>query len=209
MKKSQSNYKIQKYSWLKVLFFTVCLIAGSAWEVLAETTESYPDPIVVLNDTISNGGKKTYAINVPDTGTVSDINVYIKFTIDGTFPVGSIQEVGLRIQDPGTGTWVNLKGTDGGIGERFTVTYDDEAASNLPSFTPNNGSISGTYRPSEALSAFDGVAVNGNWTLEVEDNICSGCSTNIGPTVNEWQIIITYDPSAPVIISPNMLLLSD
>jgi hypothetical protein len=57
--------------------------------------------------------------------------------------------------------------TDSGpyVGE-VTVTFDDEAGSDVQNTVP----VSGTFKPVEALSAFDGQNPLGTWTLTVGDS---------------------------------------
>ena len=77
-------------------------------------------------------------------------------------------ELGYDLRSP-TGTTVSLIGfatyTASGFGGRVSVTLDDTAASAL-SGVPT----SGTFRPSQPLSGFDGELANGTWTLVAKDS---------------------------------------
>jgi VCBS repeat-containing protein len=77
-------------------------------------------------------------------------------------------ELGYDLRSPG-GTTVSLIGfaayAASGFGGRVSVTLDDTAASAL-SGVPT----SGTFRPSQALSSFDGELASGTWTLVAKDS---------------------------------------
>ena len=45
------------------------------------------------------------------------------------------------------------------------ATFDDAAAA----LAPTSGDVVGTYLPVNALSAFDGVQLAGDWTLSLQD----------------------------------------
>jgi hypothetical protein len=64
-------------------------------------------------------------------------------------------------------------GTFGSAGDDFANLIFDDAAitpiESLPSSGPSGAPYSGTFRPNEPLSAFDGHATTGTWTLTVTD----------------------------------------
>ena len=76
------------------------------------------------------------------------------------------------------GTVVELSTDNGGFGDNYTNTeFDDDAATSIV-----NGSapFTGTYRPESPLSAVDGEAAGGTWTLKAIDDeyLLSGSITD-------------------------------
>ena len=60
-----------------------------------------------------------------------------------------------------------LVNSRGGSGDNFTNTvFDDEAATAIGA---GAAPFTGSFRPEEPLSAFDGKPVNGTWTLRIAD----------------------------------------
>ena len=58
---------------------------------------------------------------------------------------------------------MRLSNRNGGSGDNFTNTvFDDEAATAI---SPASRPFTGSFRPFQPLSAFDGQAIAGTWTL--------------------------------------------
>jgi hypothetical protein len=110
-------------------------------------------------------------------GQVTDVNLTVDFSKCDWPPIGPAgtsciglgegfaNEVGIYLVSP-TGQKIVLvsPGTYAEEGSgRITVTFDDAAASTVgPRF------VSGTFRPLEALSAFNGIDMFGTWMLQLE-----------------------------------------
>src|SRR6185369_14237338 len=78
------------------------------------------------------------------------------------------------------GRSVKLVGGKGGNGDNFTNTvFDDNAASTIR--PTDSAPFTGTFRPAEPLSTFDGEPIAGTWTLKVTD----GSPGEFG-TLDEW-----------------------
>ena len=78
------------------------------------------------------------------------------------------------------GTTVRLANHVGGSGDNFTNTvFDDEAATAIGSGTPP---FTGSFRPFQPLSAFDGQVIAGTWKLKVVDM----APTDAG-TLSSWN----------------------
>ncbi len=93
--------------------------------------------------------------------TVSDLDVTIG-QITHTF----VGDLTIDITSP-EGTTVRLANRNGGSGDNFTDTvFDDEAATAI---TAGAAPFTGSFRPFQPLSAFDGQRILGNWTLKVTD----------------------------------------
>jgi subtilisin-like proprotein convertase family protein/subtilisin family serine protease len=118
-------------------------------------------------------------------GNVADMNVRVNMTHtwDG--------DVRLVLISP-SGTRVPLVTNRGGSGDNFVNTvFDDEAATSV---TTGTAPFTGSFRPESPLSAVDGQAANGTWTLEMQD-------TASGDTglLTEFALIILHgnpEPSA-------------
>jgi subtilisin family serine protease/subtilisin-like proprotein convertase family protein len=144
-------------------------------------TNSTPMPIRDFTLTAS-------AITIAQDLTVTDLNVRlnISHTFDGDL---SIYLVGPD------GTRVNLVTNRGGSGNHFTNTVlDDEATRLVRNGTPP---FTGSYRPEQPLSAFDGKNARGTWTLFVND----GFAADIG-TLNSWSLVVTGAAGAAAAASP-------
>jgi len=111
------------------------------------------------------------------TGTITDINVTldISHTYNWDLTVNLISP---------TGTKIELFSNIGSSGDNFTgTTLDDEAGTDI---ADGSAPFSGTFRPFDSLSLFDGQDANGTWTLEVIDE----WATDTG-TLNSWSLEIT------------------
>jgi subtilisin-like proprotein convertase family protein len=108
-------------------------------------------------------------INVTDVGTVADINV--KLRLNHTFDADLV----MRLIGP-DGTSVALANNRGGAGQNFGTGAND--CSGVPTVFDDSASLAigvgaapfaGSFRPDSPLSAFNGKALNGVWTLRVSD----------------------------------------
>jgi hypothetical protein len=116
-------------------------------------------------------------LTIGSHGTVTDVNLTVDFSkcddpaigpngtecigIGDAFP----DEIGIYLTSP-TGQKITLvaPGTYQGGSGRVTVTFDDEAGSVVGPVLQ-----SGSFRPVDALSAFDGLDMFGTWLLQLED----------------------------------------
>jgi subtilisin-like proprotein convertase family protein len=79
------------------------------------------------------------------------------------------------------GTRITLFDSVGGTGDDFDNTvFDDEADVGIGDGT---APFTGSFRPQEALGAFDGESPNGAWRLEITDSFGTGENT-----LNNWSI---------------------
>ncbi|NOR58664.1 MAG: hypothetical protein GQ474_09095, partial [Sulfurimonas sp.] len=82
------------------------------------------------------------------------------------------------------GDHVKLTTDNGGSGDNFTnTTFDDEAGTSITSGT---APFTGTFRPEGDLSDFDGMDMEGTWTLVIRDD----ASWDIG-TLDSWSLDFT------------------
>ena len=110
--------------------------------------------------------------------TITDLNGLITnltHTWDG--------DLFIELQSP-VGTTVTLSNRNGGSGDNFINTvFDDEAATAIGS---SSAPFTGSFRPDQLLSAFDGQDAFGVWTLRVADR----AARDVG-SINRWGIDIT------------------
>lgn len=115
-------------------------------------------------------------ITVSGTGIVGDVNVLINATQTWA---GDFQ---FRLLGP-NGTIVNLITNRGGSGDNFVnTTLDDQAAVAISAGT---APFTGSFRPEQPLSAFNGISGDGVWTLQVRDT--AGGDTGV---LQNWSVII-------------------
>ncbi len=113
------------------------------------------------------------SITVPTTGVVSDVNVTVGVTHTW------LGDLRIELKNP-NGTQLVLFDRSCGPNDHMNVTFDDAGAA-LVCATPTTG----TYMPSNLLSAFNGEVSNGTWTIGINDNV--GGDTG---TLNSWSIEI-------------------
>lgn len=114
------------------------------------------------------------SLNVPITGTISDVNV----TLAGTHTYFWDLIVALSHPD---GTQVALLNRNcNQISTGFNVLFNDASPAIVCA-----ANLNGTFRPSQVLSALNGKPMNGSWTLLANDNY-NGDTGSIG----NWTIEI-------------------
>jgi hypothetical protein len=179
---------------IAVFVFSTLLSAGAGASVVATNT-TYG---------VLDRSEATRALNVTARGTVTDVNIAVEFSKCDDPPIGPggtrclgtgdpfEEEFMLRLIGP-DGTAVDLvqafstyDGSGRGAG-RVTVNFDDEA---LRAAGPHIEG--GSFRPAQALSAFDGMNTFGSWTLYLRD-------FGFGDPLEFFsaQLDLSYDP-APV-----------
>jgi subtilisin-like proprotein convertase family protein len=156
------------------------------------------NPGTAINDNATVMTTLTY----PDSGLIQDLNVRVNIAHSFT------GDIDFSLQSP-AGTTVQLFNRRGSGNDNLpNITFDDEAAQSIDSApTPYTGS----YRPEQPLSAFDGQDFNGVWTLTVTDSAggdtgtiqlfaldaetsSAGCAT---PSVSLELFQIDYDDNRP------------
>jgi len=145
-----------KSKWYYIIPF-LCFVFTSNF--YAQTCIDYT---VNPNTTISNATTATYntTITVADSFTISDVN--ISFNISHTWN----NDLDIFLISP-TGTRVELSTDNGGNGDNYNVTLDDDSANTLPT---GNTTVSGTFAPEGNLSDFNSEISIGDWIFEVSDD---------------------------------------
>ena len=171
------------------------LVAFGAVQIYAAVTESSTNVPLTIPDATSStvpgvvDSTLTFSVN----GTISDANL----TVDITHTWND--DIELRLTSPSVAAQL-LWQDCGGSGDNLTATIDQQAGA--LSTCPTTGPITGTLLPtngtaaspvaaSGTLTAFNGSASGGVWTLNVVDDssICTG-------TLNAWSL--TIDGPAPL-----------
>ncbi len=115
------------------------------------------------------GATVAKSLNVPITGTISDVNV----TVAGTHTYYWDLIVALSHPDGTLSTLFNRNCNQ--VSTAFNVLFNDGAAT--PIVCAAN--LTGTFKPATVLSAFNGKPMNGTWTLLANDNY-NGDTGSIG-----------------------------
>ena len=121
------------------------------------TASGLPLPIPATG----TSGTMQSTLSVGGSGAITDVNV-VGLTGTHTY-MGDLDMV---VSSP-TGTNVTVMNQTCGTDENFNINFDDAAPAGSWPCPPVDG---GTYRPFQALSAFNGEASDGTWTLQINDN---------------------------------------
>ncbi len=99
------------------------------------------------------------------SATISDLNV--RLSISHTY----VGDLDIILTGP-DGTVIRLINQCGASGDDFTNTvFDDEAPASITTIVAANAPFTASYRPEQALSAFDGHLISGEWRLRVRDSV--------------------------------------
>lgn len=140
-------------------------------------------------------------LHVADMGTIVDVDVTVDITHDYVFD--------LTLSLSHGGTSVELVNQVDGECDDLDITFNDGAAA-LPSTctTPPNYDT-GTFAPSGSLANFNGMDVNGQWTLSITDNFPEPFGGDNGGYLNSWSITVTFDVTAIVNTEDGPFFLAD
>lgn len=133
---------------------------------------------------IPDSGKVTSTINIVNGVIISDLNVVgLKGTHD------YLSDIGIKLTSPNN-TTVVLFDQICDAEKSFDLNLDDESATVAFPCPPINGV---SVRPTELLSAFDGQASTGIWTLTIEDFFKTDAGSLTG-----WGLSICSNVSTPL-----------
>ncbi|MTE27135.1 zinc-dependent metalloprotease [Winogradskyella ouciana] len=142
-----------------------------------------------LNLAIADGSGGTagtpvleHIINIPDMATIESMTVNVDVT--HTF----ISDLLVRIVHPDGATFVDVWSGDCGSNDNFDVTFDDSAGA-LVCASPTVG----TFMPNGALSAFNGLEAQGDWTILIGDFFAQDTGN-----LNDWSIEICAEQALSV-----------
>ncbi len=150
------------------------------------TTGKNTQPTYASTDvpkTIADNASVNSTLVVADNKVIQDVNVTI-----GNITHSYTGDVEIRLIGPDA-TTVLLVDNRGGGGDNFINTvFDDEAAISITAGTPP---FTGSFRPEQVLTAFDGKNAAGTWTLRITDT----ASGDTG-TLTAWSLTFTYPAAA-------------
>lgn len=154
-----------------VLAIAAALSLGTIGSANASVVTSTNVPVAICDlCTVSS------TLNFTSHLFVTDVNALLTnltHTFDGD----------LRISLSHGATTVALSINRGGSGDNFIGTvFDDEAATSIAS---GSAPFTGSFRPDQLLSAFDGLDAFGTWTLTVADQ----AGIDVG-SINSWGLDI-------------------
>ncbi len=156
-----------------------------SWATFVNPPRTYcATPNAPIPNNSSTGVSRT--ITVPDTGTVLDVNVWVRIThpnvgdlqVELTSPAGTDVMIVDRPGNPASSAGCTGNDVDATLDDEASLPVEGQCAAGVPT-------ISGTFTPNNPLSGFDGQSLAGNWTLRVADRR----NQNTG-TFNEWCLFI-------------------
>ena len=122
---------------------------------------------------------------IADSGTINDVNVRV--TIAHSFD----SDLDIFIVGPDGSTIVELSTDNGGAGDNYVNTvFDSQAAIAITAGSPP---YTGSFRPEASLSVFNGLNINGTWTLRVGDDGLGDQGLLL-----EWALIADFDLATPM-----------
>lgn len=128
----------------------------------------------------------TMDVFVEDFGTVADIDLY-QLNISHTY----VRDLRVNLIAP-DGSRAMLLDRECGSQNNIFISIDDEAIQTSLPCPPVNPSMFVTS-PSEALAGLDNEAINGNWTIEVND-----LANQDGGSLNSFSLKICIDNFVPL-----------
>ena len=149
------------------------LLCTGAYAGVVATNSSYG---------VIDGATVDRSLDVTSHGSITDLNISVEFAKCDDPPIGPAGSQCLSTRDPfeeefemiliapdGTRVeLVSLFATYSGVATRgagrVKLGFDDEAADPVGPFI-----AAGSFRPAQALSAFDGMDMFGTWTLRMRD----------------------------------------
>lgn len=140
-----------------------------------------------------NGPPLIRTINVPDNITIESLKLSIN--VSHTF-VGDLL---VRLTHPNGTTQVNVWSGNCGDNDNINITFEDGA----PAIDCANTGTGNTYNPGDALSTFNGLSAQGDWTLLIADFFQGDtgtlnswsfeiCTTNLSVEENELDNLSIY-----------------
>ena len=137
------------------------------------------------------------SVLVTEAGIIADVD----FTLNDVFRIGTTT---VRLSHAGvTVTLIDRPGDpanlDGFVNLGYDITLDDEGAGpdietvGEDCCTFDHITSPPSYKPSEALSAFDGLAREGVWTME----FIGGYPQAFDPRLISWSVLVTDEAAEP------------
>jgi subtilisin-like proprotein convertase family protein len=133
------------------------------------------------------GSMLSSTLTIPSFGGTFDLaHLGVNLSLAATNP----SDITVKLVAPnGAATITLFSGVGGTSGPGFINTsFDDTATIPISQFGLNNNPANLTYKPAQPLSTFNGLSVDGTWTLEVFD---SSSTDGNSAVLNSWSLIAT------------------
>lgn len=146
-------------------------------------------PALGIPDNNATGVSDTIAI--ANTGVLDDLN--LSLSVDHTW----VGDLIIRLSHQGSGTSIDLVNRNACNGSNINVSVDDQASASLQDDCQDAAIAypESSYRPQQALAAFDGQDLSGDWQLFVSDN--AGADTG---TLQQWCLAPSIEGPDPDIV---------
>ncbi|HEX2911743.1 MAG TPA: S8 family serine peptidase, partial [Chloroflexia bacterium] len=174
------------YSNNLVMSQTVTFPTGVANGRSLLTTYNATDIPKAIPDGNTAGVNSVMVTSTPGTVDQMRVKLNITHTWDGDLTV--------KLTSP-SNTTITLVARRGGSGDNFTNTYLDDSAT--VAISSGTAPFTGTYRPEQALSAFKGQPITGNWTLNVSDAVNIDTGTLQGWSIDFFNTTYGCAPATP------------
>lgn len=187
-----------------IVLFALAIPAAPA---LAQSSSQYTNSTSgAINDlTCGTGSELIRTFSVGSNVTITDVNI-------GVALLHTFREDLIIILTSPQGTAVTLMTTVANDGDNLSDLFDDSAsqpiANHAVSTTDSTAAVppySHSFRPSSALSAFNGQHSAGTWTLKICDQFAQDVGTFTrsdlyitGTTLNDLSLNMTSSSTAPV-----------
>ncbi len=163
---------------------TVCLLIGATFTRPVPATE-YPGSFVEW----TNFGTYTTGLNVSDTGTVSNVSIFIN---SAQTQLGFDNNAMLLTSPTGTTIYLFDLSAYKIIGTSLYLTRFIDTAPII--ITEGIPPYAGSFRPGESFANFNGEWMTGTWTLAVYNNRPGTANTG---AVTDWSLIINQATPVP------------
>ncbi|MDP6977216.1 MAG: PEP-CTERM sorting domain-containing protein [Myxococcota bacterium] len=157
-------------------------------------------------DDIDTNPATIVGCNVTETGTISDLNVYLNIDDFSATDDPYATDLQLSLVHVASMTTVRLY-----VGPEIwnprsmmDATFDDDTGARVP----GSGNIIGTFLAADNLSAFNGLELSGAWKLHVLDD---WTFPNEGIDLIDWRLQGTHvpEPGTGVLLAVGLALLSN
>ena len=161
------------------------LLKNTCTAIVCDTYASNDN--LALNIADGNSGQAgqpllQHIISIPDLAIIEGITVNVDVT--HTY----IGDLIVRIIHPDGATFIDVYNSDCDNDANFDITFDDEAGA-LACASPTIG----TFAPREALSEFNGMQAQGDWTILIADFFAQDTGN-----LNDWSITICAEEALSV-----------
>jgi subtilisin-like proprotein convertase family protein len=149
---------------------TLLLATVVASPAVPDTTTVYSSGNIAVPIPDDNPTGASVDINVPDAGTVTDVNVRVRInhTFDSDLAIGlNHSNAGNALSNNNDGSGDNY-GTGSNDCSGTKTIFDDQAGTSITAGTPP---YAGSFMPQSGLSIHNGAPSNGLWTVTVVDSV--------------------------------------